>query len=344
MPKSIATYILPLAIVIISALIGLLLDRLVFSKWRKNVQKIRPPVLRVVGNSMRGILIIVMGLVGLYFALSYFGIEKEVLNNLRKLLIVLIILTFTILLARIAVGFIENLGRRKKMPSLTLFINLTKIVIYVIGFLIILQTLGVSITPLLTALGVGGLAVALALQDTLSNLFAGIFIIGTRLVQPDDYIMLSSGVEGFVKDINWRNTIIRTMANNENVIPNSELSKTIITNYSRPDKKMSLIVPVLVGYNNDLNKVEEVLIQTAREVLNEVEGGVKDSEPIVRFNRFNESSVSLNLIVKVRKYEVQFPVQHELIKRIHRRFKEENIEIPYPVRTVYLKPGSENEI
>jgi len=343
MPKPITNYILPFIIIVISALIGLLLDRLVFSRWRKNVHKARRTALKVVGNSLRGILIIIMGLVGLYIALSYFGIEQEVLTNLRKLLIVLMILTFTILLARIAVGFIENLGRRKKMPSLTLFINLTKIVVYVIGFLIILQTLGISITPLLTALGVGGLAVALALQDTLSNLFAGIFIIGTRLVQPDDYIMLSGGVEGFVKDVNWRNTIIRTMTNNENVIPNSELSKAIITNYSRPDKKMSLIVPVLIGYNNDLDKVEEVLLQVAREVLTEVEGGVKESEPLVRFNSFGESSIGLNLIVKVRNYEVQFPIQHELIKRIHQRFKEEKIEMPYPVRKVYLKSPGEQE-
>lgn len=344
MPKSIATYILPLAIVIISALIGLLLDRLVFSKWRKNVQKIRPPVLRVVGNSMRGILIIVMGLVGLYFALSYFGIEEEVLNNLRKLLIVLIILTFTILLARIAVGFIENLGRRKKMPSLTLFINLTKIVIYVIGFLIILQTLGVSITPLLTALGVGGLAVALALQDTLSNLFAGIFIIGTRLVQPDDYIMLSSGVEGFVKDINWRNTIIRTMANNENIIPNSELSKSILTNFSRPAKEMSLIVPVSVSYDSNLDKVEEVILKVARELQTEVDGVIKEFDPMIRFSSFGDSGININIILRIKEFNLQYLIQHELIKRIHRRFKEENIEIPYPVRTVYLKPGSENEI
>ncbi|HPC35738.1 MAG TPA: mechanosensitive ion channel family protein [Candidatus Marinimicrobia bacterium] len=344
MSKPFETYILPLTIVVISALIGLLLDRLVFSRWRKNIRKTRHPVFKVIGHSMRGILIILMGLVGLYIALSYFGIEQEVLSSLRKLLIVLIILTFTVLLARIAVGFIENLGRHRKMPSLTLFINLTKIVVYVIGFLIILQTLGISITPLLTALGVGGLAVALALQDTLSNLFAGIFIIGTRLVRPDDYIMLSGGVEGYVKDVNWRNTIIRTMTNNENVIPNSELSKVIITNYSRPDKKMSLIVPVLIGYNNDLNKVEEVLIQIAREVLNEIEGGVKDSEPLVRFSIFGESNISLNLIVKVRNYEAQFPIRHELIKRIHQRFKEENIEVPYPVRTVYLKSPGEQEI
>jgi small-conductance mechanosensitive channel len=116
----------------------------------------------------------------------------------------------------------------------------------------------------LTALGVGGLAVALALQDTLSNLFAGIHIISTRLVLPNDYIRLSTGEEGFCKDINWRNTIIRTMANNENIIPNSVLSSSILTNFSRPEQEINISIPVSVSYESDLSQVEEVCIAVAK--------------------------------------------------------------------------------
>jgi len=337
MPKAIPAYILSIIIFSASIFVGLLIDRFIIIKWMQRARRRKRPIMRIISDSLGGVLTILFGLVGLYVALNYLPISQTMIAKLNKALIALVILTFTVVIARIVIGSIEMQGHRKKMPSLTLFTNLTRIIVYVIGFLIILQSLGISITPLLTALGVGGLAVALALQDTLSNLFAGIFIISTRLVQPDDYIRLSTGVEGFVKDINWRNTIIRTMANNENIIPNAELSKSILTNFSRPAKEMSLIVPVSVSYDSDLNKVEEVVRQVARKVLHEIEGGVKEFEPIIRYSSFGDSGINLNVIVRVQEFHVQYPIQHELIKRIHRRFKEEKIEIPFPVRTVYLK-------
>lgn len=343
MPKDIPAYILSIIIFTASILLGLLVDRFLIVKWMQRARHKKRPIMRIISESLSGILTIVFGLGGLYIALDYLPIRHALLDKLDKALIILIILSFTIIVARAVVGSIEIHGRRKKMPALTLFTNLTRIVVYIIGFLIILQSLGVSITPLLMALGVGGLAVALALQDTLSNLFSGIFIIGTRLIEPDDYIRLSTGVEGFVKDINWRNTIIRTMANNENIIPNSELAKSILTNYSRPVKEMSLIVPVSVSYDSDLSKVEKVVLEVAGEVRTELDGVVKEFEPIMRYASFGDSGININVILRIREFQLQYPIQHELIKRIHRRFKEEKIEIPFPMRTVIMRKQSENE-
>ena len=96
-----------------------------------------------------------------------------------------------------------------------------------LGGLVLLNSLGVAITPLLTALGVGGLAVALALQDTLSNLFAGVHILTSRKVQPGDFIQLDNGMQGYVQDTNWRNTIIRQLPNNILVVPNATVASSI---------------------------------------------------------------------------------------------------------------------
>ena len=181
------------------------------------------------------------------------------------------------------------------------------------GFLVVLQTLGVSIAPLLTALGVGGLAVALALQDTLANLFAGVHILASKTVQPGDYIRLSSGEEGYVVDINWRNTAVRQLSNNLVIIPNAQLAGTNMTNFTRPEQQMSILVQVGVGYDSDLDHVERVTIEVVAEVMTEINGGVPDHEPAVRFHTFGDSSIGFTVILGRRR--VQRPVPDQA--RVH---------------------------
>ncbi len=148
-----------------------------------------------------------------------------------------------------------------------------------IGFLVVLQTLGVSIAPLLTALGVGGLAVALALQDTLANLFAGVHILASKTVQPGDYIRLSSGEEGYVVDINWRQTTVRQLSNNLVVIPNGQLAKTNMTNYTRPEQQLTILVQVGVSYDSDLDQVERVTTEVIAETMRDVAGASRSTSP-----------------------------------------------------------------
>ncbi len=140
-----------------------------------------------------------------------------------------------------------------------------------------LQSFGISVTPLLTALGVGGLAVALALQDTLSNLFAGINILLSKQTKVGDFIKLSTGEEGFVEDLNWRSTTIRQLANNMVVVPNQKIATSIITNYALPETECSMLVAVGVSYDSDLDHVEKITVAVAKEVLRDTDGAVKTS-------------------------------------------------------------------
>jgi small-conductance mechanosensitive channel len=211
-------------------------------------------------------------------------------------------------------------------------------IILAVGILILLDTVGVSITPLLTALGIGGLAVALALQDTLGNLFAGLHILMEKSIRVGDFVRLETGQEGYVVDIGWRTTRVRLLPNNLVVIPNSKLAQSVITNYDLPEKRMAVLIPISVSYDSDPERVERILVEEAKAAAKEVPGLLGEPEPFVRFiPGFGDSSLDFTLICQVKEFVDQYLAQHELRKRIFTRFKQEGIEIPFPIRTVYLR-------
>ena len=199
-------------------------------------------------------------------------------------------------------------------------------ILWILGFLIALTILGVSIAPLLTALGIGGLAVGLALKDTLENIFAGINVLMEKSIRVGDFIRLESGQEGTVKDITWRTTRIELLTNNTVIIPNSKPAQSVVTNYHLPEKRFSLRLPVSVSYQSDPQQVEEVLLDEAKKALEKS----RRSWPIwylwVRFSPgFGESSLDFSLICQVAEFSDQYLVQHELRKRIFRRFREDRL-------------------
>jgi small-conductance mechanosensitive channel len=206
-------------------------------------------------------------------------------------------------------------------------------------FLIILDRLKITITPFLASLGIGGLVVALALQDTLANFFSGIYIFFDKPIRIGDYIKLESGQEGYVVQIGWRNTRIRMLPNNMVIVPNAKLVSSQITNFYLPETEMAVLVQVGVSYQSDLEKVERVTIEVAREVLQQVDGGVKEFEPFIRYHTFSDFSINFTVILRAKEYVHKYLITHEFIKRLHRRYQMEGIEIPFPIRTVYMKDG-----
>jgi small-conductance mechanosensitive channel len=210
-------------------------------------------------------------------------------------------------------------------------------VIVLLALLIVLDTTGVSITPLIASLGVGSLAVALALQSPLANFFAGIQMLADRPIEVGHYIRLETGEEGYVTRIGWRSTTIRALPNNIIIIPNSKLMDTIITNYYLPERELSILIQVGVHYNSDLEHVERVTCQVAKEVLQEVEGGKKDFDPFIRYHTFGDSSINFTVILRAQEFVNGYLIKHEFVKRLHERFKQEGIVIPFPIRTLDIK-------
>ena len=277
---------------------------------------------------------------GLYIGIALSGLPAPMGTVASRTIHVLIILSITVAAADLSGKLLSLAIERAALPfkSTGLAYGIVKGAIYAIGILIILALLGISITPILTALGVGGLAVALALQDTLANLFAGIHILAERTVRVGDFVRLETGQEGYVQDITWRATRIRMLPNNMVVIPNSKLAQSVVTNYYLPEKRMSLLIPVSVSYASDPDQVERVLVEEARNAAGSVPGLLGEPEPFVRFiPGFGDSSLDFTLICQVQEFTDQYLAQHELRKRIFRRFQQEGIEIPFPQRTVHLR-------
>jgi small-conductance mechanosensitive channel len=207
-----------------------------------------------------------------------------------------------------------------------------------LGIIVFLENLGISLTAVWTTLGVGSVAVALALQETLSNFFSGLYLVADRPVVPGDFIKLDSGQEGYVLRIGWRSASLRTPSNNFVVIPNSTLAKAVITNFSRPDPRMSLSISISVAYGYDARRIEQVLLEVAEEAARETgDGLLATPQPVARFNPgFGQSSLDFTLTVQIRSIDDQSPVQSELRKRIQERFQKEGIEMPFPTRTIVL--------
>jgi small-conductance mechanosensitive channel len=215
---------------------------------------------------------------------------------------------------------------------------IVRLIVLMLGALILLDTLHISITPLLASLGVGGLAVGLALQGTLSNLFAGVQVIGTQPVRVGDFIKLESGEEGYVIEIGWRATRIQMLPNNTVIIPNSKLADSVITNYYLPEKELAVLVQVGVSYNSDLKHVERVTIEVAREIQKTVQGAVTEFEPFIRYHTFDSSSINFSVIMRAHEFVDNYLMKHEFIKRLHARYQQEGIVIPWPIRTLDIPP------
>ena len=195
----------------------------------------------VLHDALRGPTLIWALILAVHLALQGSDLPSRFTQPIASLLLVLWIVSLTLMCMRIVGDLVRYQGSRipGALPVTTLTQNLAQISVVILGILIILGHFNVSITPILTALGVGGLAVALALQDTLSNLFGGFYVAVAGQVRLGDYVKLNSGEEGYVTDIGWRSTTFRAQSNNMIIVPNAKLAQAIVTNYYLPDKRMA---------------------------------------------------------------------------------------------------------
>jgi small-conductance mechanosensitive channel len=256
-----------------------------------------------------------------------------------RILIALWILSFTLMAMRTAGDLVREYGSQipGALPVTTLTTTLAQLTALVLGLLLLLSAENVQVTPILTALGVGGLAVALAMQDTLSNLFAGFYIAVAGQMRLNDYIKLGSGEEGYVSDIGWRSTAIRSLGNNLVIVPNSKLAQAIVTNYHLPGLAMSSSLQVNVPYDADPDRVERLLVEIAAAGAKDIPGLLANPAPSATLDPgFGESSLGFTLSYQVAEFAQQYGIRHQLRKRILRRLREEGIAVPYPTREIHL--------
>jgi small-conductance mechanosensitive channel len=294
----------------------------------------------ILDEALRGPLLIWAVILAVHTAIQLSGLPEKATEWGAQLLLVLWIASLTLMCMRFAGNLVRHYGDQVPgaLPVTTLSRNLAQLAVLILGVVWLLAAFHLNITPILAALGVGGLAVALALQDTLSNLFSGFYVTVARQVRLGDYIKLNTGEAGYVTDIGWRATSIRELANNLIVVPNSKLAQAIVTNYHLPERRMSASLQVAVSCDSDPDRVEDVLADVARQAIGEIPGLLGDPAPGASFDPgFGESSLGFTLYFQVAEFAQQFGVRNELRKRVLRRFREEGIAIPFPSRTVYVR-------
>jgi len=333
---SLAEMFMPIIIFLFVLSIGFIIKKVLLNRLSRRMKKTSMQLEGVIVQAAKAPFTVLCLMLALYFTLQFSKLPENIVYIMSKSILVLGIISVVLALANLLSGIIKLYASRidSALPVTSLTQNIAKIFVFSIGALIILNSLGISITPILATLGVGGLAVALALQDTLSNLFAGFHITVAKQIRVGDYVKLETGEEGYVVDINWRSTKIKVLPNNLVLVPNDKLNKAIVTNYYLPDKEMAVLVDLGVHYKSDLEKVERVTCEVAKSVMVEVSGGVSYFEPFIRYHTFGDSCIKFTVILRAKECVDQYLIKHEFIKRLHKRYTQEGINIPYPIRAI----------
>jgi small-conductance mechanosensitive channel len=216
------------------------------------------------------------------------------------------------------------------------FLNtIVTLLVWGLGLAFVLNQLGVDISALLAGLGIAGIAVALALQNTLSSIFSAVGLAIDRPIRQGDFVRLEDGTEGFVEDISMRSTRIRTFQHSLVIVPNDRITNMVIENSYLPKEDISLKISLGVGYGANLEKAENIAIDTASTIL-EQHQAMGETEPFVRFSSFGDSAIQMNVFLSVDRFLDQYIIKHEFIKALTAAYKKAKIDIPYPQVEVHM--------
>lgn len=345
-------FLVPAAYVVGSAIAGYIIHFVLGTFVRRWAEKTSFVYDDIVVNTLRTPLVVATLLIGVWLAMDHSQFSKEVMETAGVVLEVLLLLLLTISLGVLSQRIIRARAdvQQNSRAATGVIQKIVQICFYAIGLALILSAFGVNITAILTALGVGGLAVALALQDTLSNLFGGIYITLANQIRVGDYVEIAKELEGVVTDINWRTTTIRTLDSTLVIIPNSKLSQATVTNLSLPERHFRMAVTVTVDYNSDPQLVEQTLINLIEESGHDNPNSAESTEqptgkirgllcvplPEANFHSFGDSFLNVTFYFWVRDYRFRTPVRNEVIKKTILRFRELGIQIPFPQRVLHL--------
>jgi len=357
----VTAWIAPIVIIVVATLIGWVIERFAV-RWVKRLARHANHRESLVAQAMRahitlwglllGVGIAYDNLLGVYnqamaehkpnpIGLPSLVFSPDNQKYIHDGLLALFVISLSFMLAGVITALIVNSSASASRPVVSLVTNVTRLVVLIVGFILVLAILGVSIAPYLATLGIAGLAVSLALQATLTDLVSGMLLLASRQLAVGEYIKLSTGEEGYISDITWRTTTIRQLSNNVVIVPNSKMTSLPVINYHANTQHSGVSVELGVSYGSDLEQVERVTIEVARDVMQTVKGGLPDFEPSVRFNTLGDYSIGLTVSMQAQEIGDQYLIRHEFIKRLRRRYQQEGISIPYPVQTVHVRESRE---
>ena len=337
--------IMPVCILVVALFVGIALNSKLESSLAQRVKNDDESKIKSIFlNALKGLPISMCLIIGLYWIVNTADYLPDGLVRIFSyLLFIVVVITLTRVVEKTLSGFISwKFSESGDISQSSLLNTLFKILVYASSALIILQELGISIAPIVTAMGVGGMAIAFGVQESVANIFSGLHLIVTKQVKINDYIKLGSGAEGRVTDINLRYTTITPAAEGSVIIiPNKDIAGAVMTNFSRPRKDVGIVINMGVGYESDLDLVERVTLEVARDIQQQFDDydpndASSPLHPAVLYQEFGESSINFWAVLHASVYTKQLKIKHEFIKAITKRYREENINIPFPIRTVLM--------
>jgi small-conductance mechanosensitive channel len=241
----------------------------------------------------------------------------------------LLILSLTVFSARLASRLVRATMAREDvpLPSSTIFVNLARISVWAIGLTMLLSAFGIKVSALVAALGVVGLAVSLGLQDTLANMFSGLQIVLSKIIEPGEQIRLSTGEEGTVVDVTWRQTTIENATGDLVIVPNQIIGRALLTNYSKPTLARTVQATFSTAFGTDLDRVEVLAREAAERVIASHSQTVSGTEPTVRFRGFVDGGVSVLVGVRVESPSAAPAVRSALVRELYRTLSAAGVQI-----------------
>lgn len=339
-PPTLARFLVPLLALGLAYAAGLLVQHAL--RWgMRRAAASRTRLDDALARALHGPTRVLALLYGIGFGVLLTDLPTTVHGWTRTLLTILLGVTGIVIASRLVGSLIEVYGARARLEGAAQHATrrVVTVGIWSLGLLLVAQSQGLDVTPLLTTLGLAGLAIALAFQDTLSNLFAGVYIQSDRPLEIGHYVRLEEhNLEGYVVEVGWRTSKIRTLANNLVVIPNARLANSIVTDYNLPEPRMSLLVPVVAARGTAPGQLVRVLEDEAKLASAQIDGMLAEPAPFVRvIPGFTERGVEVTLIAQVRSFVDQYLVQDHLRRRIEARLKAEGIELGSPRRVLHIE-------
>ena len=344
--------ILSLVFAGVSFAAAVILEILIKTKFKAGKNK-NSALFKRIGFVTGGPLVVFLILSGIIWAVSFVNtlagetvLEKNEMDWLKDILFtsweVMLILLFIVCAARITNVLLDWYLRKIARRTLTDFDDkvipplkrVLPIAIYSIGAIRLLDYFGFSISPILTGLGIGGIAVALAIQRPLGNFFAGTSVLTEGALKEEDFIEIEGGIAGYVSSVGWRSTKIRDRFNNLVIIPNSKMAESVVTNFYSPETAINLIITSGVAYEEDLEKVEKVVYESLNALIKTSEYVALDTEPRFGFSEFGDSNINFWVFMQAKDWPSSFQLKSEIIKIIHKNFEKNNIVINYPTRRI----------
>ncbi len=330
LPRALRGYLDPALVLVLAAALGVLARFTVFRWLRRLTAMTGRPYDDIIVAGLTGRVIAWTILGTLYWQIEELPWRPRTIVWGQDIVASLLVVSVTLTLVRMMSASVTAYGltRAAGVGGTTLVRYIAAAVLLFIGTVSVLALFDVSVVPAITALGIGGLAVALAFQDTLANVFSGLNLTLSRQIRVGDYIELeSAAIEGHVVDIGWRATTLRSLMGLQVFIPNKKLAEAVMINYTR-DPGMAIELAFRSGLDAEPERVESAVLDELTQAMTSLPGLRSDVPPQVRFRAFGDWGLEWRVYVEILNSPDRFFLRHELMKRLHRRLRAEQIRVP----------------